>query len=227
MTDHDSSQGSTLAGAAGARWLVGRGVGPVGDHPHDGCAAAGGETAAPGGRDRHGHPREAWFRCAERLRLAGRAGSRRGRRTGLAGHRPPGRGAGHPRSRRARAHARRCGRPAVRLDRLGAPRALRAHLRRRSGIPADDDSAALSHRRGLRCCSVSARSLRTVYEMSWCRPRGEWHAFAELRLTDDEAPNQAMSFDPVRNQLPGLTQYAWVRRLREPSYRTARKSRRR
>ena len=65
-----------------------------------------------------------------------------------------------------------------------------------------------------------------VYEMSWCRPRGEWHAFAELRMTDDEAPNQAMSFDPVRNQLPGLTQYAWVRRLREPSYRTARRSRR-
>ena len=66
-----------------------------------------------------------------------------------------------------------------------------------------------------------------VYEMSWCRPRGGWHAFAELRLTDDEAPNQATSFDPVRNQLPGLTQYAWVRRLREPSYRTARKSRQR
>ena len=66
-----------------------------------------------------------------------------------------------------------------------------------------------------------------VYEMSWCRPRGEWHAFAELRLSDDEAPNRGMSFDPVRNQLPGLTQYAWVRRLREPSYRTARKSRQR
>jgi len=65
-----------------------------------------------------------------------------------------------------------------------------------------------------------------VYEMSWCRPRGEWQAFAELRLTEDEAPNQAMSFDPVRNQLPGLTQYSWVRRLREPSYRSARKSRR-
>jgi hypothetical protein len=32
-----------------------------------------------------------------------------------------------------------------------------------------------------------------AYEMSWCRPRGEWHAFAELRITDDEAPNQAMS----------------------------------
>ncbi len=66
-----------------------------------------------------------------------------------------------------------------------------------------------------------------VYEMSWCRPRGKWHAFAELRLTDNEVPNQVMSFDPVRNQLPGLTQYTWVRRLREPSYRTARQSRQR
>ena len=44
--------------------------------------------------------------------------------------------------------------------------------------------------------------------------------------SDDEAPNQAMSFDPVRNQLPGLTQYPWVRRLREPSYKSARRSRR-
>ena len=65
-----------------------------------------------------------------------------------------------------------------------------------------------------------------VYEMSWCRPQGEWQSFAELRVLPDEAPNQAISFDPVRNQLPGLTQYAWVRRLREPSYRTARWSRR-
>lgn len=65
-----------------------------------------------------------------------------------------------------------------------------------------------------------------LYEMSWCRPRGEWHPFAELRLSGDQAPDQAISFDPVRNQLPGLTQYPWVRRLREPSYRTARRSRR-
>jgi len=65
-----------------------------------------------------------------------------------------------------------------------------------------------------------------AYEMSWCRPRGKWHSFAELWLSDDEAPDRSISFDPVRNQLPGLTQYAWVRRLREPSYRTARKSRR-
>jgi hypothetical protein len=65
-----------------------------------------------------------------------------------------------------------------------------------------------------------------VYEMSWCRPRGEWRSFAELRVSGEEAPHQAIAFDPVRNQLPGLTQYAWVTRLREPSYRTARRSRR-
>ena len=65
-----------------------------------------------------------------------------------------------------------------------------------------------------------------VYEMSWCRPRGQWHPFAELRLSGDEASDRTISFDPVRNQLPGLAQYAWVRRLREPSYKSARKSRR-
>jgi hypothetical protein len=64
-----------------------------------------------------------------------------------------------------------------------------------------------------------------VYEMSWCRPLGQWHPFAALRLSDDDAPDQAISFDPVRNQLPGLAQYAWVRLLREPSYRSARRSR--
>jgi len=65
-----------------------------------------------------------------------------------------------------------------------------------------------------------------VYEMSWCRPRGDWRPFAELRLSDDDAKDQAISFDPVRNQLPGLGQYPWVRLLREPSYRSARRSRR-
>ena len=47
MTDHDTSQGSTLAGRAGAGWLVGRGRGPVGDHPHDGCVAPGSQATAP------------------------------------------------------------------------------------------------------------------------------------------------------------------------------------
>jgi hypothetical protein len=34
-----------------------------------------------------------------------------------------------------------------------------------------------------------------------------------------------VSFDPVRNVLPGLAPYDWVRRLREPAYLTARRSR--
>ena len=65
-----------------------------------------------------------------------------------------------------------------------------------------------------------------TYELSWSRPLGEWQPFAELRLTGDEAPDQAISFDPVRNQLPGLAQYPLVVRLREPAYLTARRSRR-
>ena len=35
-----------------------------------------------------------------------------------------------------------------------------------------------------------------------------------------------VSFDPVRNAVPGLEQYRWVTRLREPSYAVARRSRR-
>ena len=54
------------------------------------------------------------------------------------------------------------------------------------------------------------------------------HRFAELAL--DETPagdgDTGPSFDPIRNALPGLENYAWVRRLREPSYLTARQSRR-
>lgn len=35
----------------------------------------------------------------------------------------------------------------------------------------------------------------------------------------------AISFDPVHDTIPGLDNYDWVRRLREPSYRVARSSR--
>jgi hypothetical protein len=34
-----------------------------------------------------------------------------------------------------------------------------------------------------------------------------------------------VSFDPTRNTVPGLENYDWVRRLREPSYGTARHTR--
>ena len=66
-------------------------------------------------------------------------------------------------------------------------------------------------------------------ELSWAVRSGDWHRFAELALHEapgDEA-DQTVSFDPVRNELPGLETYDWVRRLREPAYLTARRSSRR
>lgn len=64
------------------------------------------------------------------------------------------------------------------------------------------------------------------YQLFWATYDGEWQRFAELVLGDEPAADQHISFDPVRHRLPGLEQYPVVVRLREPAYRTARKSRR-
>lgn len=60
-------------------------------------------------------------------------------------------------------------------------------------------------------------------ELVFAVREGEWRPFGELALGAelDEDP----SFDAVQNTLPGLAQYAAVRRLREPSYSAARSSR--
>lgn len=65
-------------------------------------------------------------------------------------------------------------------------------------------------------------------ELAWAVRSGVWNPFAELSLGEDSVKEADMpvSFDPVRNVLPGLEPYDWVRRLREPSYATARRSRR-
>jgi hypothetical protein len=65
----------------------------------------------------------------------------------------------------------------------------------------------------------------STYELSWARPSGDWHAFADLRLGAVPGVDVAMSFDPIRRQLPGLRQYPTVVRLREPAYLRARRSR--
>lgn len=52
---------------------------------------------------------------------------------------------------------------------------------------------------------------------------GPWIGFGRLRLT--ERIDRELSFDPIRHPLPGLDNYAWVRRLRSPAYRTARQDR--
>ena len=63
------------------------------------------------------------------------------------------------------------------------------------------------------------------YELLAARLGGEWRPFGRLELADGSGPDEPVSFDPVRNTLPGLDNYPWVRRLREPSYATARHSR--
>ncbi len=70
---------------------------------------------------------------------------------------------------------------------------------------------------------------RTRVELAWAAGSGAWHPFAELVLDEDPAEEKAdllVSFEPVKNVLPGLETYDWVRRLREPAYATARRSRR-
>jgi hypothetical protein len=64
--------------------------------------------------------------------------------------------------------------------------------------------------------------------LSWAVGSGDWHPFAELVLDRDPVAqeDEPVSFDPVRHVVPGLQTYDWVRRLREPAYATARRSRR-
>ncbi len=64
------------------------------------------------------------------------------------------------------------------------------------------------------------------YELAHACGRGEWHRFGELVLSGTSGPDPLISFDPVRNPLPGLETYEWVSRLREPAYLTARRTRR-
>jgi hypothetical protein len=68
---------------------------------------------------------------------------------------------------------------------------------------------------------------QTTVDLSWAVGTGGWTRFAQLRLGQlptavSDAP---VAFDPVLNTLPGLDNYGWVERLREPSYLTARRSR--
>jgi hypothetical protein len=63
-----------------------------------------------------------------------------------------------------------------------------------------------------------------TFALTWATPLGEWSQFGVLILAGSH-DDQEISFDPVRNQIEGLRQYAVVRRLREPAYATARSSR--
>jgi hypothetical protein len=67
----------------------------------------------------------------------------------------------------------------------------------------------------------------TTVTLAWAIASGAWHPFAELLLHEDplDEADAPLDFDPVRNTLPGVETYDWVRRLRAPAYNTARLSR--
>lgn len=66
---------------------------------------------------------------------------------------------------------------------------------------------------------------RDAFELSYAVGSRPFEVFAELELSPTRA-DPLVSFDPVENGIPGLEQYGWVTRLREPAYALARRSRR-
>jgi hypothetical protein len=64
-----------------------------------------------------------------------------------------------------------------------------------------------------------------IVELACAVGGGRWQRFAELAVSREDAPDQAISFDPVLHQVAGLEQYPAVLRLREPAYSSARRSR--
>jgi hypothetical protein len=66
----------------------------------------------------------------------------------------------------------------------------------------------------------------TSVRLAWAVGTGPWNRFGEVEVDSGSGAGDArVSFDPVLNPVPGLVPYEWVRRLREPAYRTARRSR--
>lgn len=55
------------------------------------------------------------------------------------------------------------------------------------------------------------------YELSWARVGHGWQRLGELALEMPLPDEDAVTFDPVANPLPGLQQYGWVERLRRAS----------
>ena len=71
----------------------------------------------------------------------------------------------------------------------------------------------------------------SAFTVACAPPTGAWRLFGRIVLEPspasgaDDANDSGPDFDPVLNQLPGLAYYPWAARLREGSYRAARRSR--
>ncbi len=88
----------------------------------------------------------------------------------------------------------------------------------------DDDAAPLPDHAGP--VLLGARSAHSgVVQLACAVGGGPWRGFAELSISREDAPDPTISFDPVVNQVAGLDHYPAVIRLREPAYRSARRSR--
>lgn len=78
---------------------------------------------------------------------------------------------------------------------------------------------------GLRTLSLPSGTVRKgewVLGLYWAEPTGSWQRCGELRLQAAAHPaDTPLRFNPLENPPPGAQTYAWARRLREHSYRTA------
>jgi hypothetical protein len=65
--------------------------------------------------------------------------------------------------------------------------------------------------------------MRTI-DLLYAGLSGTWRRFAVVRLDTDTVPDTpTLRFDPIENPLPGARTYDWTRRLRQRSYRVARR----
>jgi hypothetical protein len=64
-----------------------------------------------------------------------------------------------------------------------------------------------------------------VVRLAFSVGSGPWRTFADLTVSDQDAGDPTISFDPVLHPVHGLEQYSAVVRLREPAYHFARRSR--
>lgn len=65
------------------------------------------------------------------------------------------------------------------------------------------------------------------FDLVCARPTSPFRRFGRLQLRDPSGSDadSPVSFDPVRNTVPGLLPYEWAARLREGAYAAARRSR--
>ena len=199
--------GRVLAAAAGALAALRPAAKPL--HPEGEVARRPARAARP--------------RSPQRRPVARRAGGGPGRGPALARDRPA----------RSRPRHPRAGVPGARRGRSGGRAPRHDGHRSRHPARADPQQATPTPGRSRRCCRTPATadrscsapraSGRTSTGSRGRTPRGRGTSSGTLYLGG--ASDARIAFDPVLHQVPGLRQYSWVARLREPAYRIARRSR--